>query len=144
MMIEVKKKGRGNNPNSRKNLKPVRPGDPGRNVLGGRSHDMQKKTWKNATADYVRDIINIVVMGQPSDLVNIYSAPEGPGAPENCKRVLAKYVHDAIAAGNWGAIEQILGRVIGKVPDRIEHVVEEKRELSEEVIKEKLKLLDGR
>ena len=143
METNKKKYEHGKNPNSIRNLKPVKKGEV-RNPFGAAMHDAEKRKWKGATVGYVREIIDIVVMGQPSDLEKIYTAPEGSGAPENGKRVLAKFVHDAIATGNWSSIERLLERVLGKVPDRIEHTVETQAVLSEEEMKAALAAIEGR
>ena len=80
------------NPNSRKNLKPVQPGDPGRNPLGGRAHDQKMREWRNCTQAYVREIIDIALMGKVNELALIFNDEDETAM----KRGLAKTMYDAV------------------------------------------------
>lgn len=115
-MKEEKKRGRGSSPNSRKNLKPVEKGEV-RNPEGSRAHDPYRRELKKFTSTYLTEVIDAAVMGNLEALQAIVKNPKSPAIQVGVARVLYNGIRD----GDWDIIEKILARIIGKVPDKIDH-----------------------
>lgn len=116
-MDEEKKKkgiGRGNSPNSIKNLRPISKGEI-RNPQGGRAHDPIKKELKKFTSQYLTEIIEMAVMGNLAGLKTIVENPNSPAIQVG----VAKALFNAISSGDWGTLESIVSRVVGKTPDNL-------------------------
>lgn len=108
------KVGKGRSPNSLKNLKHIKKGQV-MNPEGARAHDPVKKELKRFTNKYLRDIIELAVMGNLAGLQAVVKDPNAPAIQVGVAKALA----DAVVNGNWSILESIVSRVIGKVPDRI-------------------------
>jgi hypothetical protein len=131
-MDTTEKPKRGHHPNSSKNLKKFPPNN-NANPLGAGAHDPVKRALKKFGNDYVKEIIEIAMMGELKDLAEIFNNP-GPAL----RRGLAKAVYDAATNGNWPMLERIFERVLGKIPERIEHTVNDTIPLTKEEIHEQL------
>lgn len=115
MENDVKYK-RGKNPNSMKNLKPVKPGMV-LNPRGAAAHDPIKKAIKKFTNQYLIEVIDMAVMGNLKGLQDVVKNPNSPAIQVG----VAKCLYTAISKGDWDTLESIIVRIIGKVPDRVEH-----------------------
>ncbi len=107
---------RGKNPNSMKNLKPIKKGSV-LNPIGANAHDPIKKAIKKFTNQYLIEVINMAVMGNLKGLQDVVKNPDSPAIQVG----VAKCLFTAISKGDWDTLESIIVRIIGKVPDKIEH-----------------------
>ncbi len=112
-MSTNKRKGH-RHPNSIAALKPIKPGEV-RNPEGARAHDPIKKELKKFTQKYMRDTIEVAFTGNIAALQAIVKNPNSPAFQVG----LAKALANAITRGDWGTLESIAQRVVGKIPDRI-------------------------
>lgn len=132
------------NPKSKLNLKPPPVKGEVRNPLGARSHDPLRKELKKFTLQYMRDVIEIAVMGDLAALQAIVSDPTAPVI----KIGIAMCLHKAVKDKNWELLNEIISRIIGKVPDKIEAEVTASIESTEEKeqrrkrLEEKMKALN--
>lgn len=108
------KVGKGKSPNSLKNLKPIKKGQI-MNPEGARSHDPVKKEIKKFTSKYMTEIIELAVMGNLEGLAKVVKDPNAPAIQVG----VAKALHKAISNGDWGTLNDIVARIIGKVPDKV-------------------------
>lgn len=118
-MSTKKISGKGRNPNSIKNLKPIRKGEV-RNPHGARAHDPVKKALKRLANDEFLDIVNAALTGGVRDLLKIAKDPSSPAIKVGVATALAK----AIKNGDWKTLEGIVERLIGKVPVRVDHTTD--------------------
>lgn len=109
-----KKKVGHRHPNSLAQLKPIKKGEV-LNPNGARAHDPLKKELKKFTQKYMRDTIEIALTGNILGLQEIVKNPDSPAFQVG----LAKSLYNAINQGDWGTLESIVQRVVGKIPDRI-------------------------
>lgn len=108
------KMGKGKSPNSLKNLKPIKKGQI-MNPEGARSHDPIKKELRRFTHKYLKETIELAVMGNLEGLQKVVKDPSSPAIQVG----IAKALHKAIQNGDWGTLESIVQRVVGKIPDRV-------------------------
>lgn len=120
-MNDVKMSMKGRNPNSLKNLKPAKKGEV-RNPNGGRTHSAEMKAMRKFSAKVLAEVIEAAVMGNLSDLKRIAEDPTTPAIQVGVATVLYK----GIKNGDWDIVEKVLARVIGKVPDKIDHTTDGK------------------
>jgi hypothetical protein len=106
--------GKGKSPNSLKNLKPIKKGQI-MNPEGARSHNPIKKELKKFTNSYLVSVIELAVMGNLQGLAAVVKNPDSPAIQVG----IAKALHKAIENGDWGTLESIVQRVVGKIPDRV-------------------------
>lgn len=88
-----------------------KPGQSG-NPEGGRAHDPIKKEFRKFTSEYLKEIIELAVMG---DVEGLKVITETPGTPA-IKVGLARSLYNAIKDGDWPMLERIFERITGKVP----------------------------
>lgn len=102
------------NPESLKNLKKIKKGTI-LNPEGGRAHDPAKKLLKRFTNSYLKEVIELAVMGNLAGLKAVAEDPDTPAIQVGvCTAMIS-----AINKGDWGLLESIIVRIVGKVPDKI-------------------------
>lgn len=106
---------KGKNPNSLRNLKPLKKGDPSPNKIGARAHDIVAKEMRKFTNKYLIEVIELAVMGNITGLQAILTNPNSPAIQVGIARSLFK----AISDGDWDTLEKIISRIIGKIPDNL-------------------------
>ena len=107
------KKGRGSNPNSKKNLKPIQKGQV-LNPLGGKAHDPVMKALKSMSKEVLKEIIDITFFGTMEQLEAMTKEPK----LSPIEAGVARAIFNGVSKGDWHIIEQLLARTIGKVPDK--------------------------
>ena len=100
------------------NLRPAKKGEV-RNPLGGASHNKALKGLRRFTNEYLKELIELAVMGNMQGLVNIIKDPDAPAI----KVGIAKSLVQAITKGDWAVLERIVERIVGKVPVILEQHV---------------------
>jgi len=108
--------GKGLHPNSRKNLKPVQPGEI-RNPLGGRAHNPEKRRIRAITEETLKDVVELALISDLKGLEAIIRNPETPAIKVGVATSLVK----AIRKGDWRILEAIIERLTGKVAIRVHH-----------------------
>lgn len=101
------------------NLKPVQKGEKGRNPLGWHAHDPHKRELKKITNETVKEVIELGLVGKISELEDIRDDDDAPAL----KRGLARAIINATNEGNFHLLQAMFERLIGKVPDQINHNV---------------------
>lgn len=101
-------------PNSLANLKKIQKGQV-LNPEGGRSHDKEKRILKSLTVKHLKELIDMAVMGNEMDLDEVIENPYS----SIVQKTMAKALKDAVKSGNWFAMENIINRIVGKVPDKV-------------------------
>jgi len=130
----VKKKGRGR---PAEQLKPYhfKPGQSG-NPEGARKHNPIRKALANLTVDTYRKVIEAVLTGNMDNLKDIITDPNTPAIQVGVARAFVK----AIEAGDYGVIERIAERIVGKIPDELNvRSVNQNANMNAQVDPEKLK-----
>lgn len=105
----------GKNPNSLKNLRPVKKGEV-RNPDGGRAHDPAKKALKYLSNEMLKEVIDVAVKG---DLEKLAALAQSRTLPV-LQVAVAKCMYDAVARGDWSTVERIVERCVGKVKEEVE------------------------
>lgn len=108
--------GRGNSPNSLKNLKPVQPGEV-RNPLGGKTHGPEVKAMRKLTAEFLKQMIEIAASSDVAELTRISNDPKSTVT----ELMVARCLHKAIKDQDWSLFDRIIERLVGKVPDKVDH-----------------------
>lgn len=103
------------NPSSLKNLKRVPKGSPSFNPRGAGAHDPVKRELKRLSSKILKEILTEVLMGKPSDIGTYEQLKLDPGMT-NVKLVAASAIRRAGKYGDWGLVDRILERTVGKVP----------------------------
>jgi hypothetical protein len=114
MADEKIKYGKGLNPNSMKNLKKIPKGTV-LNPLGWHAHNQAKKDLKRITHAYLEEVVHAAFMGDMAQLIAIVKDKTS----EPIKVGVASSILVAIKKGDWKTLNEILERVIGKVPENI-------------------------
>lgn len=107
--------GKGNNPNSRKNLKPIKKGQV-LNPAGRGAENPYIRELRKFTNEYLKEVIEQAVMGNLAGLKAIVEDPNAPAIQVG----VAKCMFEAISKGDWNTFERIFERIIGKVPIKVE------------------------
>lgn len=115
-----------------------KPGQSG-NPEGGRAHDPIKKEFRKFTSAYLKEIIELAVMGDTTSLARIAEDPSEPAI----KVGLARSVFNAVNKGDWPMLERIFERITGRVPIVMEHAGKDggpitTKELSDEDLAKKV------
>jgi len=121
------------------------------NPLGAGAHDKVKAALKRITNEEFKDVIDATLKGNVDQLKEIAEDPESSAL----KVGVARAIFNAVKKGDWPVLESIISRIVGKVPDKIEHSgidgspIDTSAESSEERLKriqanmKKLQILDG-
>lgn len=120
MSDEEKKFKQGKNPNSLKNLVPIKPGQV-LNPFG--SQDKGKRKLHNVSNAVVRDVIDAALSGNLEALKAISEDPDAPAL----KVGVARALFNAIKSGDWGTLERIVEKITGKTPIIVEQTIDDKR-----------------
>lgn len=97
-------------------LKPIQPGEV-RNPWGfwGKQGDIKKELMK-LTNDALVDILKAAMASDSEALKEMIKDPK----TAVLKKGIAKALLDAAESGNWTRLNEILERIIGKVPNKLE------------------------
>jgi hypothetical protein len=87
-----------------------------RNPLGAAAHDPIKRAQKKLTNEYFKEVIDAILQGDMDALKRMAEDTTQPAL----KFGVARSVFYAAKAGNWGVMQNIIERLVGKIPDRIE------------------------
>jgi hypothetical protein len=113
----VKKiKGKGKNPNSLKNLKPVKPGQV-LNPLGGKAHNPELRRLRTLTREELAEVGGLIVSQDIQALEAVAKAKTGFSAVQVWFATVAL---DAIKNGTTGSMSVLLDRIVGRVAEKIE------------------------
>jgi hypothetical protein len=99
---------------SSENLKPFKKGQSG-NPLGAQAHDPAKKALKKLTIESYREVIELVLTGNLTDLKAMAENPSTPAIQVGVATAFMK----AIKLGDYSVIERIAERIVGKIPDEL-------------------------
>lgn len=104
-------------PRTTKHLKnhQFKKGAPSANPAGGQLHNPAVRALSKLTVDTYREVIELVLTGKLADLKAMI---ENPNTPAIQVGVATSFVK-AIKAGDYGVIERIAERIVGKIPDVI-------------------------
>lgn len=102
------------NPKSLENLKMWKKGESG-NPIGSRAHNPATRALKKITLESYREMIELVLTGNLSQLKEIAENPKTPALQVGIATAFMK----AIKEGNHEIIERIAERLVGKIPDEL-------------------------
>jgi len=91
-----------------------KPGQSG-NPEGGRRHNPAIKALKKITLEVYREIIELVLTENISELERIENDPQTPAIQVGAARAFRL----GIQRGDWNLIEQFAARLVGKIPDEL-------------------------
>lgn len=91
-----------------------KPGESG-NPEGARRHNPIQKALKNLTVTTYREVIEAVLTGNVDNLRVMIQDPKTSALQVGVARAFVK----AIEAGDYGVIERIAERIVGKIPDEL-------------------------
>ena len=114
-MSEEVKYPKGKHPNQLAALRPIKKGQV-LNPNGARAHDPVKRAMRRFTNEYMKEIIELAVLGNLDGLQKIVKDKDAPAIQVGVARAL----FNAIKNGDWSTLNSIVERLIGKVPDRID------------------------
>lgn len=99
-----------------KHLQPhqFKPGQSG-NPEGARAHNPITKALKNLTVATYREVIELVLTGNLDALKDMVHDPKSSSLQVGIAKAFAK----AIENGDYGVIERIAERIVGKIPDEL-------------------------
>lgn len=102
-----------------KNAKPpksaqFKPGQSG-NPLGGKLHNPAIRALTKLTVETYREVIELVLTGNLTDLKNMVENPKTPAIQVGVAAAFMK----AIKSGDYAVIERIAERIVGKIPDQL-------------------------
>lgn len=103
-------------PKSAKHLKPhqFKPGQSG-NPEGSRRHNPIKKALAKLTVDTYREVIEMVLTGNIDNLRAMIKDEKTSAIQVGIATAFVK----AIESGDYGVIERIAERIVGKIPDEL-------------------------
>ncbi len=114
------------------------------NPLGQKAHDPIKKAYRKITDELFRDVLDAALKGDMKKLKTISMSRNRPALEVG----VAKSIYQASLAGNWGVLQSIIDRLVGKPKEQIEitAIKEEPIEIVKARFEEhmrKLKMIDG-
>lgn len=115
MSTKSKNVGRGSNPNSKKNLKPVSKGEV-RNPKGAKAHKGLKQSLKRLTTEELKNLIELVITQPVSELQKIAQDPTNSALKVGIASAMVKMINK----GDFVTLESMLQRVVGKVKDEVD------------------------
>lgn len=86
------------------------------NPNGGRAHSPAIRALKNLTVDTYREVIELVLTGNLAALKAMVEHPDTPAVQVGVATAFMK----AIKNGDYGVIERIAERIVGKIPDVVQ------------------------
>lgn len=98
----------------RANLKPIKKGQV-LNPNGARTHNPIKKALMKLTVETYREVIELVLTGNLAALEEVIKNPNTPAIQVGVATAFVK----ALKAGDYGTIERIAERIVGKIPEVI-------------------------
>lgn len=103
-------------PKTTKHLKPhqFKPGQTG-NPDGGRRHDPIKRALKNITQKSLRRVLKAILKGNLANLEAIAEDPKSSVLEVGVASAAAR----AVREGDYGIIERLIERIVGKIPDEV-------------------------
>lgn len=87
------------------------------NPEGARAHDPEMRMLKRLTKEEMKEVGNLVLMGNVDSLKGIGKDPKSSAL----KTMLASVCVRVISKGDMQAFDILLNRLIGKVKDEVEH-----------------------
>lgn len=97
-------------------------GAPSANPIGGRAHNPVTKALARLTVDTYREVIELVLTG---NLTKLKAMVEHPDTPAIQVGVAAAFMK-AIKNGDYAVMERIAERIVGKIPDQLNVVTDNK------------------
>lgn len=85
------------------------------NPDGGRTHNPAVRALKKLTLETYREVIELVLTGNLSDLKRMAEHPSTPAIQVGVATAFMK----AIKNGDYAVIERIAERIVGKIPDEL-------------------------
>jgi hypothetical protein len=85
------------------------------NPNGARAHNPAVKALKKLTLETYREVVELVLTGNLTDLKAMAEDPATPAVQVGIATAFMK----AIKEGDYGVIERIAERIIGKIPDEL-------------------------
>lgn len=86
------------------------------NPLGGKLHNPIKRALKNLTVDTYREVIELVCQNDIDALEEMSESRTITALQVGVARAFLKAMRD----GDYGTIERIAERIVGKIPDKLE------------------------
>lgn len=99
------------------NLRPIKPGEV-RNPEGGRAHNPILRAMRNLTIKEFREVIELALTSNTDAVQDMLKDKESSAIQAGIAACILK----AIGRGDWGTLEQIVSRLVGKLPDKLEVV----------------------
>lgn len=96
------------------NLRPIKKGQV-LNPNGARAHNPATKALKNLTIETYREVIELVLTGNLQALRDMRDNENIPAIQVG----VARAFYNAIKCGDYGVIERIAERIVGKIPDQL-------------------------
>lgn len=87
------------------------------NPLGGKLHNPAIRALKNLTVEVYREVIELALVSNIAALQEVANNPNTPAVQVG----VAKALIVAIRKGDWNIVNAIAERIVGKIPDKIEH-----------------------
>lgn len=122
-----------------------------KNPIGAAAHDPVKKLMRRFTNEYMKEIVELAVMGNLEGLKEVAENPNTPAIQVG----VATALMGAIKSGDWTTLRSIVAEILGKQPDKVisdvnvKHSIVETEEQKEERKKrvseklQRLKLLNA-
>lgn len=115
------------------------------NPIGAHAHDPVKKALKRFTNEYMKEIVELAVMGNLAALKEVAENPNTPAIQVGVAKALAHAIND----GDWTTLRAIVSEILGKQADKIDLTVtpkpmeetEEEKEKRQQRVQEKLNKL---
>ncbi len=85
------------------------------NPDGARKHNPAIRALKQLTLDTYREVIELVLTGNLTDLKAMAENPKTPAIQVGIASALMKAIKD----GDHGVIERLAERIVGKIPDEV-------------------------
>ena len=111
--MEKKQYKRGQHPNSKKSLKPIQKGEV-RNPEGGRALNTPLQVFARFTHDTFREVLEVVMKSDEIELAIIAET-----GPTSLHRLVAGAFQQAIETKNFGLVERIADRIIGRPTETV-------------------------
>lgn len=120
-------------PNQLKNLKPFKKGQSG-NPRGGQLHNPAIRAMKKLTIESLREVIEVALTGNVSDLKAMVENPKTPAIQVGFATAIMKAIKD----GDPTVLERFAERLVGKIPEIININQNSKVDATLEVIQDKV------
>jgi hypothetical protein len=85
------------------------------NPLGGKLHDPEKRALKNLTIETYREVIELVLTNNLTSIKEMIENKKTPALQVGIATAFLKAIKD----GDYGVIERIAERIVGKIPDEL-------------------------